>query len=187
MPRADDHDTWTAGFVHREFDPYNIRDTASDIVRALVTDPGGFFREMPRQGGYLNPAAFLLGSMVVCGFLSMILNTSIWPLLRIPVLGTISVAIDAFLLFVVAGRLFAGRGTPEATFRVAAYASLVFTVMWIPYLDWVGFFYGNYLLVVGTGEVHGTDRASSVVSVIMSTGATLVLVLLFGFWRVGLI
>src|SRR5215217_1765159 len=45
----------------------------------------------------------------------------------------------------------------EATFRVAAYSSVVYLVSWIPVLGWiVGAIYGIYLGVVGIRAVHGT-------------------------------
>jgi len=56
----------------------------------------------------------------------------------------------------------------EATFRIAAYSSVVYLVSWMPVLGWiVGAIYGIYLGVVGIRAVHGTTtgRAALVVLV----------------------
>ena len=187
MPFNDEEDLAQAGHTYTEFDPQNPLQTFRDIVITLVRNPADFFHSMPTEGGFLNPTLFLFACMVICGFLSTILRASVWPLLRVPVLGTIGIYITSVILYVFAGRLFAGKGTYEGTFRTTAYASAVFLVMWVSILDILAFFYGLYLLVLGTERVHSIDRASSIAAVVVSAAASLLLLLLFGFWRVGLI
>ncbi|MFQ6104483.1 MAG: YIP1 family protein [Candidatus Glassbacteria bacterium] len=187
MPWTDEDDLARAGITCSEFDPQNAVQTFKDIVVALVTKPAAFFRGMLTEGGFLNPTLFLLACLVICGFLSTVLRASIWPLLRVPVLGTISIYMTSVILYLMSNRLFGGKGSYEATFRITAYSGAVFLIMWVSILDILAFLYGLYLLVLGTEQVHYIDRASSVASVVLSAVASLVLLLLFGFWRVGLI
>ena len=80
----------------------------------------------------------------------------------------------------------------ESTFRVSAYAAVVYLVSWIPIVGWiVGLVYGIYLGVVGIREVHGTTtgRAALVVLIpILVIGGLAVLLLgaaLFAIFAAG--
>jgi hypothetical protein len=183
MSMKDEDGPVAAGPVYREFDSQNAFDSYRSMVTSLVRSPASFFREMPMEGGFLNPTLFLLINLVICGFLSTILNASMWPLFRVPVLGTIGVYLTSAILYLLTYRLFGGKGSFEATFRISAYSSVVFLVMWISVLNIFAFGYGCYLLVLGTERVHQVDRSISVASVLLSVAASLVLLMLFGFWR----
>ena len=183
MAWLDDDDLVSAGTTYCEFNTDNALDTFKDILNALVRRPASFFRHMPVDGGYLNPTLFLLLCTVICGFLSTILHTSLWPLVRVPVLGVLSVYMTSAILYLISSRLFGGKGSFEATFRTAAYSGMVFLVMWISVLDVFAFFCGLFLLVLGTERVHGMGRSASIAAVVMSAAASLVLLLIFGFWR----
>ncbi len=183
MPWMDEEDLAPTSPTHCEFDPQNAFDTFRDIVQSMVKHPAAFFRGMPIDGGFLNPTLFLLGCLLICGFLSTILRSTMWPLLRVPVLGLISILLCSVILYMLSGRLFAGKGTYEATYRVMAYAGVVFLIMWIPILYIFAFFFGLYLMVLGTQQVHLLDRSTSIASVVMSAAASLLLLMLFGFWR----
>jgi len=183
MAWLNDDDLVSAGTTYCEFKTDNAFNTFKDIVIALVRRPASFFRHMPVDGGFLNPTLFLILCTVACGFLSTILRASLWPLVRIPVLGVLSIYLTSGILHQISSRLFGGRGSFEATFRAAAYSGMVFLVMWISVLDVFAFFYGLFLLVLGTERVHGTDRSASIAAVVMSAAASLILLLIFGFWR----
>lgn len=173
--------------MYREFDPQNVLDSYMSILTALVRRPASFFASMPVEGGFLNPTLFLTGCLLICGFLSTIRTTSVWPIVRVPVLGTMSIYMSSFILYFFTKRLFEGKGTYEATFRIMAYSGAMFLIMWVPVLALAGFFFGLYLLALGTERVHRIERSPAVASVILSAGASLILLLLFGFWRVGLV
>jgi hypothetical protein len=176
----------TAG-SYAEFDPQNVLDSYRNILSRLIRKPAAFFGDMPIAGGFLNPTLFLMGCLLMCGFLSSIRTTSVWHIVRVPVLGTMSIYMHSFILYFFTRRLFEGKGTYEATFRTVAYTGAVFLVMWVPVLALAGFFFGLYLLVLGTERVHLIERSPAVAAVILSAGASLILLLLFGFWRVGLV
>jgi hypothetical protein len=183
MSLMDEDGTAPVRGMYFEFDTQNAYESFKDIVASLATRPVAFFRGMPVEGGFRAPLLFLLASQFVCGFLSTILRASLWPLVRVPVLGVLSVLITSLILYLIAGRLFHGRGSFEATFRVSAYSGAVFLLMWVSVLDILAFFYGLFLTVVGTQEVHRIDRAASAASVVMSVAASLIVLLVFGFWR----
>jgi len=183
MPWMDEDDMAPTSPTHCEFDPQNAFDTFRDIVLSLVKRPAAFFHGMPIDGGYLSPTLFLLINLLICGFLSTVLRSTMWPLFRVPVLGLISTFLCSGILYVLSGRLFGERGSFEATYRVMAYAGVVFLIMWIPILDIFAFLCGLYLVVLGTQKVHLLDRSTSIAVVVMSAAASLLLLMLFGFWR----
>jgi hypothetical protein len=187
MAQMNEAELITAGRTYREFDPQNVLDSYKGILSRLVRKPAAFFESMPLEGGFLNPTLFLVGCLLICGLLSAIRTTSLWPIVRVPVLGTMSIYMHSFVLYFFTKRLFEGKGNYEATFRTMAYTGAVFLVMWVPVLALAGFFFGLYLLVLGTEKVHRIERSPAVASVILSAGASLILLLLFGFWRVGLV
>jgi hypothetical protein len=86
--------------------------------------------------------------------------------------GIISVAIG---LFILAGiwhllvMLFVRPNNAgyEATFRVAAYSTVVYLVSWIPVIGWILSLYGIYLGIVGIREVHGTTTGKAALVVLI--------------------
>jgi hypothetical protein len=168
---------------------FNLSDPVQSFintVRNVAFRPVDFFRGIPRRGDFLNPLAFALICVIVSsllgGLIGFVVNLGftdqgvvgafvgfIFGIIRSLISAAIGLFIGAIIWWLLS-LLFARPNNTgyEATFRVAAYSSVVYLVSWIPVLGWiVGGIYGIYLGVVGIREVHGTTtgRAALVVLV----------------------
>jgi hypothetical protein len=132
--------------------------------RRVLTDPDGFFADMPQTGGLGAPTSFLaicaginaLGHLLV-GFG---LRGALWVFV-----GEVAGAFIAAALFVViAQQLFGGRAGFESTYRVVAYASAPSVVFWLPYLGMLAWLYGAYLIVRGLERMHAFDATRAVLT-----------------------
>jgi hypothetical protein len=168
---------------------FDLQDPVQSFIttaRNVAFGPAVFFRGMPRRGDFLKPLVFAL----ICVLISSVLGGLIGFVVNIGF--TDSGVVGAFFGFIfgivrsligVTGGLFIGGliwwllsllfARPnntgyEATFRVAAYASVIYLVSWIPILGWiVGLVYGIYLGIVGIREVHGTTSGRAALVVLL--------------------
>jgi len=168
-------------------------------AQSVAFRPVDFFRNLRRQGDFLNPLAFalicVLISSLLGGILGLILSVGftdqgvagafigfIFGIVRSLIGAAIGLFVGALIWYLLV-LLFARTNNTgyEATFRVVAYSSVVYLVSWIPILGWIiGLVYGIYLGIVGIREVHGTTsgRAALVVLIpIVVIGLLLILVL----------
>jgi hypothetical protein len=170
-----------------------------DTVRSVVLAPADFFRGIRRQGDFLNPLVFalicasvgavlggIIGFFVSVGFADMGVGSAFVGLIGSIIRSLLSVAIGLFigaaiwhLLVMLLVR--PGNAGYEATFRVAAYASVVSLVSWIPILGWLLGLYAIFLAVVGIREVHTTTTGRAALVVLIPTAVVLLLVLLVVF------
>ena len=112
-----------------------------------MTDPRGFFTEMPQAGGLQEPLVFLaacaglnaLGTLLVGWHLGGAFASFIWLVAG----GFVSAA----ALTLVAQHLFEGRAGFEPTFRVVAYAAAPIVLFWVPRLWVLALLYGWYLQI----------------------------------------
>jgi hypothetical protein len=180
---------------------FNLSDPVGSFVsnaRKVLLNPVGFFRSIARRGDFVGPLVFA----VICALISGLLSGLLGFLLAL-IGGDIGTALVGLLsgifltpIVTVIG-LFIGAGVYhllvvllikpsnagfEATFRVAAYVSVVQLVTWLAAIPILGLLvalvagvYSIYLSVVGIREVHAstTGRAAAVVLI-----PTAVLVLL---------
>jgi hypothetical protein len=151
---------------------------------------------MRRQGDFVNPLIFGL----ICALVSAVLGGLIGFLFNIGLFnqGAAGAIIGFFVgilrdLIYVLIVLFVGAGIwhllvmlflrprhegYEATFRVAAYSTVVYLVSWIPILGWILGLYGIYLGIVGIREVHGTTTGKAALVVLIPIAVVAFLVLL---------
>jgi hypothetical protein len=145
------------------------------VWQRVITDPLGFFAEMPETGGLAEPGAFLalcaainaLGHLLFMVGLGAMLGVFLWQLIA-------AVVLAAFLV-VIAQNLFAGRGGFEPTFRVIAYAWAPLVVGWVPFVGGIALLYTAYLVVRGLERVQGLDTARAVLSVVVGAAVLAIL------------
>jgi hypothetical protein len=143
----------------------HIQKTAAHVI----TNPAGFFREMPVSGGYADPLIFTVAMGVAAGIvmtllsivglihadtLAMILATLIF----MPIFTALGGFIGAAILFVI-WKLMGSKYSYETAFRCGAYASAIFPITTligvIPYVGAVvGLLWMMYLMVTASVEVH---------------------------------
>jgi hypothetical protein len=146
-------------------------DTFVGAWRRIVTDPRGFLVDMPRAGGLGRPTAFL----AICAGANALghLLTGWGPAAAVWVLaGQVVGAFLAAALFVaIAQSLFDGRAGFEPTFRVVAYAAAPLVVFWVPFVGWLAWLYGAYLMVRGLEAVQRYDVTRAVLTVALGVAA----------------
>lgn len=151
------------------FDISDVLDTASRMIK----NPAGFYRNMPRQGGYAPPLIFIVVMAITTGILVAILSlfgagrlggmaagfTSIFIM---PVAMIIGCFIAAAILYII-WKLLGSTQNYETAFRCQAFASSVFPVTaalsLIPYLGTaIAVIWGIWLVINASIEVHGIGK-----------------------------
>jgi hypothetical protein len=138
-------------------------------VMQVITNPAGFFGQMPKSGGYLPPLIFMVFVAIVSGFLLTILAllglgrggvlTGLAAVVMMPLMMAIFSFLGAAILFIFWKILGSGESF-ETAYRCSAYASAIMPITAVlravPYLGSVlGLVWMTYLMVVASTEVHG--------------------------------
>jgi hypothetical protein len=156
-------------------DPMNPPAVARGFLttwQRVVTDPRGFFADMPETGGLGEPAAFLALCSGICGVGEAIVGLTIAGAIR-SVAGEIAGAFAvAALLVLIAQHLFGGRAGFEPTFRVVAYSAAPLVAAWLPRIGPLALVWSWFLLVRGTERVQGFDTVRAVATVAVGIGVT---------------
>ncbi|MCP4668312.1 MAG: hypothetical protein GY849_18365 [Deltaproteobacteria bacterium] len=163
------------GRAARKKDPKMVPITFENIasipstVKRVVTDPVGFFNDMPTRGGFVDPLIFMVSMGVVLGVIQAILSLSglgrggsflaaLFSVVLSPVLFTIIGFVIIFILYCI-WNVMGSRESFGTAFRCGAYCTAIapaVTLMGlIPYVGSVlGLAWTMYLLIVATTEVH---------------------------------
>ncbi|MBF0317364.1 MAG: YIP1 family protein [Nitrospirae bacterium] len=156
----------------------------------MLTAPSGFFRGMPKKGGFMKPLVF----MVVMGVFSGLLKAAISILelkilagmgkvvvavLFVPVTVSLFGFVAALVLFVI-WRLMGSRQSYQTSYRCVAYMSALMPVMVV--VSGVPFWGGLagiailfFLVVIVSTEVHGIPPTKA--RVVFATLAVLLVVM----------
>jgi len=152
--------------------PQLISQTLSSWVSVLL-NPLGFFSEMRRTGGYLEPLVFAVAAGLAAGIVRMVIGLVGWGFymttgaaLVAIVLTPIFVAIGSFIgggIFYLIWQAMGSKASFETAYGCAAYvtaiAPIVVLIRLIPYAGGViALAWGCWLLVVASEKVHGIAR-----------------------------
>ncbi len=189
-----------------EFNMSNPVGSFVSTVRALVSNPVGFFRSLPRSGGFVNPLAFAAICSLIAAipfgllfvlfslfaadasfFLTAVLLSLLYLVLfpAVTVLSdVVGAAIYHLVVYLLVRQNNAGFG---ATLRVVCYASfpviLAFLFL-IPILNiLIGLVLTVYviiLFVLGIREVHGMTTGQAAIVILAPVAVSVVLSLVFG-------
>lgn len=155
-------------------------------IKQIITDPVGFYKNMPKTGGYGEPIIFILvsafaGGVVYAG-LSIIglapgpgFGMGIGAIIAFPIGGVIGSFILAAILFVI-WKLMGSPENYEAAYRGVAYSfglmPALALCMVIPYLGTViRIAWSTWLVIIQSTEVHG--RAKQTATIVFGILATL--------------
>jgi hypothetical protein len=149
--------------------------TGSDLnsilntVMGVITNPVGFFRDMPKSGGFVPPLIFAVVMGVAAGVVRAILGIlgigfagsffmAIMLIVITPILVAIFGFVGAAIMFFI-WRLMGSQESFETAYRCGAYATAISPITsllyLIPYLgSLVGLVWMMYLLVIASIEVH---------------------------------
>jgi hypothetical protein len=146
----------------------NIKNILGTAVK-VITNPAGFYRDMPKTGGLIEPLIFAVVLGLVSGVITAILSifslgsaASFWMGLAYIILNPIMAAIGSFIgaaIIFIIWKIMGSQEPYETAYRCVAYASAItpITVLLqiIPYLGSIlGLAWGLYLMVVASTEVH---------------------------------
>lgn len=140
--------------------------------RRVMTDPRGFFAEMPQTGGLGDPATFLALVSGICGLGEAIVGVSIGTAIRSVAAEIAGAFVVAALLVLIAQHLFGGRAGFEPTFRVVAYSAAPGVLAWLPRVGPLAFLWSWFLMVRGLEQVQGFDTTRAVATVAVGIGVT---------------
>ncbi len=167
--------------VVNEFDPSNFLPSLWETWKRVVTSPSLFFREMPRDGGFLPPFLFMLVCLGVDGLLIGILGRGIRGFFSAFVGTTLMTFLIAAVLYLFSTQLFPGKGNYEGSFRILAYTNAVSILGWIPLIGVLAALYGLYIAARGVMEVYALDRGKAGVVIILTALVVVVFSFLSGF------
>ncbi|MCC6766994.1 MAG: YIP1 family protein [Deltaproteobacteria bacterium] len=166
--------------MHEEFRTEQFAESFVGVWKRVVTDPRGFFQDMPTRGGIQAPLLFLMGCLVVAALGYLVLGPRGFGL-SLVFWGMLRSFLYAAVFLLVARQIFSGSADFEATYRVIAYATAPMAFMFLPLVGGLTFLYTLFLVIVGLERVNGFDAVKSVLTVLL---AGLVIVTLG--WALGL-
>jgi hypothetical protein len=156
------------------------RSARHDFTRTwqrVVTDPHGFFAEMPQVGGLGDPGTFLLICAALNAVGHLIVGWGVSGMIGWFVFQLVLSVVLAGLLTLIAQQLFDGRAGFEPTFRVVAYASAPLVLAWVPLVGTLARLYAAYLMMRGIERVHALDATRAVLTVVLAVVAIWLLAL----------
>ena len=154
----------------------------ADTWKRVMTDPSGFFADMPHGGGLQEPMVFLGVCAVLDAVGSLLFGWGVFG----AVWGAFVVLIafvSAVTLTVIAQQLFDGRAGFEETFRVVAYAAAPLVFLWVPRLWPFALLYALFLQVRGIQRVNNFEPVPAVLTVALKVGVVTLLVAALRGWH----
>jgi hypothetical protein len=169
---------------------FNYQDPVQSFistVQRVVLQPADFYRGILRRGDFLNPLIFaiicyvvsaILGGLIALAFGNRGFGGFVGNIILAPIGAAIGLFIGAGILHLLVMVIVGSRNSGyEATFRVAAYTSVVNLVSWIPFIGWIASLYGIYLAIVGVREVHTTTTGKAALVVLIPVVILLIIFL----------
>src|SRR5215216_6728608 len=175
-----------AGDEFRYTDP--VQSFISTVQR-VVLQPADFFRDILRQGDFINPLIFAIicyeVSAILGGLLSLVgigasqgFGSFIASIILAPIFTAIGLFIFSGILYLLVMLIVGSRNSGfEATFRVVAYSAVTSLVSWIPFIGGILSLYGIYLGIVGIREMHNTTTSKAAIVVLIPVAIIVLLVL----------
>jgi len=164
-------------------------------LKKVLTDPEGFYSEMPKEGGYQKPLKFAAINFAIAGLLLGIIigQSFIERIAIVPIFMVIGGIVGLFiggLILLIFFKIFGGSGSYEGTVRILSYSSAVlvcewilfFTVIpiiayiqldidqgfaWITVIGGIISLYGIWLNIVGGKHVHNLTTVKSAIAVLL--------------------
>lgn len=164
---------------------FNLAKLIED-AKSVVTDPVGFYRHMPKSGGYAEPAIFVVVIAAVIGLFFTLFSmlglgkligmsagmaggvvAGVASIIFMPVMALIWSFIAALVMFVI-WKLMGSPYGFETAYRSVAYSAAILPLLvvlnFVPYIgSIIGVCWGMYLLFIASQEVHGVARQTAAV------------------------
>jgi len=147
----------------------DIQSIPANMIQ-VITNPAGFYRGMPKSGGYVDPIVFLVAMAVLTALVLALLGLigfgpvgmlamGFFGIILLPIFAVIGSFIGAAIVFVV-WKIMGSNEDFEAAYRCVAYAyayaPVAALVSGIPYLGTlVSSLWPMALLAIASIQVHG--------------------------------
>ncbi len=141
------------------------------VWRKVMSDPQGFYRDMPATGGFENPLIFL----GICGlfyFLLTVIVAGLTDAVNALFLVALAYIFGPAILMLASQFVFKGEGDYEGSLRACAYAGACLTLAWVPVLGIFAFLYSVYLIFLGTERIHKLDSTKSAIATLIAVLVT---------------
>jgi len=159
----------------KEFEGRTAVEEFPALWQRVITDPLGFFADMPETGGLQQPATFLALCAGINALGHLLTFSGVPGMVGSFVAQMVAGFVLAALLVLIAQNLFGGRAGYEPTFRVVAFSWAPLVIAWVPYLGRLALVYALYLMIRGTEHVQGIDTTRAVLTVVLGAGVLWVL------------
>jgi len=146
-------------------------------AREVLTNPSGFYRDMPRRGGFTEPVVFVAVIAVITGIIAAVwslfatgpgfLAAGFAGIIIYPIFAVIGAFIAAAILFVI-WKLMGSEQDYETAFRSWSAATAVYPVgallSIIPYIGvMVSVAWGTLLMIEASVAVHQRERRTAMI------------------------
>lgn len=152
----------------------DLRARLSEAVRTalqVLSDPRGFFSEMPREGGFEEPLLFAGIALAATALVRALLSLAglsfggfLAALILTPVFAALGLAVGAFVLLLLS-RALGGEASFESSLRIVAYAGAILPIQAVsqavPYAHLLASAYGMYIAIVAVIAVHRVPEAKA--------------------------
>ena len=144
-----------------------------NTMKEVILSPAGFFRKMPRSGGFVDPVIFIASMSLIVGVINLILwpldlgfatsfGTALMYVVIVPVFAVIFSFVGAAILFII-WKIMGSQESYETAYRCGAYAAAITPVTTVvgvvPYIGSViGLVWMAYVIVSASIEVHGIKQ-----------------------------
>jgi hypothetical protein len=144
-----------------------------NTMREVILSTAGFFRKMPRSGGFVDPVIFVASMSLIVGVINLILwpldlgfatsfGTALMYVVIVPVFAVIFSFVGAAILFII-WKIMGSQESYETAYRCGAYAAAITPVTTlvgvVPYIGSViGLVWMAYIIVSASIEVHGIKQ-----------------------------
>lgn len=145
----------------------------------VITNPAGFYREMPKQGGFGTPLLFMIAMGIASGILRVLFGavglspvsgagTAVASVVIVPVLIAVFGFIGAAIVFAI-WKLLGSKESYETAYRCVAYAGAVAPAITllqlIPYAGGIlGIVWMTWMLVTASTTVHGIAQKKALIA-----------------------
>ncbi|NLA75715.1 MAG: hypothetical protein GX846_09660 [Deltaproteobacteria bacterium] len=155
----------------------NIKGILGTAMKVII-NPVGFYREMPKTGGFIEPLIFAVVLGLISAVITIILSIfslgaapSFWiglaSIIYYPILAAIGSFIGAAILFII-WKIMGSQESYETAYRCMAYAMaispIIVLLQLIPYIGPIlGYAWHAYLMVVASTEVHKVTQKTALI------------------------
>ncbi len=154
--------------VPTDFAPGNFLSSFFRTTKAVLFSPGLFYKRMRTEGGFRNPALFLVCCVLIHTLFVALSVRNQTLIVRNMTYGIAMPFVTAGMLFLFITRFFKASGTYEAAFRVNAYAAAMNLVTWIPVVGLLLEFYRLYLIAWGLSYAFSIRASRAALAIVMT-------------------